>query len=84
MGTRHYTPFDWGHNHKQLEDCFDLAKSKLGAMYPQYTLLSSDMFGIDIYNDNTDTVVAQYSTGITNDNLLAMQNIDTKEVCIFE
>ena len=79
--TTQYNPFEWKCDPEQIENCYDLAVSKLMAMYSEYRLLSSDMFGIDIYNDIDGSVVAQYSTGITSNGDLAIQNIDTKEVC---
>lgn len=81
MDTTQYSPFEWGHNAEQLNSCFDLAKSTLRAMYPNNKVDSCDMHGLYIF-DSEDNLIAQYSTGNTSNADFAMQNIDTKEVCI--
>ncbi len=81
--TFEYRPFDFGDTDPYIEICYKISYERLGKMYPNKTLFSSDCFVISIIDDKLDccTEIASHATGrIGKIGTLAMKNESIKEV----
>ena len=79
--TVRYNPFEWKCDPEQIENCYDLAVSKLRAMFPEYKVDSCDMFVLYTLDSEGNTLT-YFTTGTTSEGEYAMQNTDTKEVYV--